>query len=87
MSNSSLSGLQLAAALAEGVYRRNTSDFGVNAQLDLDISDPAARDPLQSLVDPDTKKFQQFNTDVGGDGVRYFYTNRGFCASVVFKNG
>jgi hypothetical protein len=77
MTNTNLSGVQLAAALAEQVYRRNSNDIPVT------LTELGATPLTVTPADPN-----QFATDRSTvDNATYYYTPRGFVGEVVQKDG
>ncbi|MCC6780860.1 MAG: hypothetical protein IT537_30160 [Hyphomicrobiales bacterium] len=76
MANNQLPEIQLAAALAEEVYRRNLKDIPIKLA-DLGVT-PRDFDQLTG--------FQRVDGSDSGGGV-YYYTNRGFVGEVVVKAG
>lgn len=91
MAAKNLGGVKLAAALSEQVYRRNVHDWGIDLGADLVLGN---RQLINSELNPDTANNLNLNRFTGSsgrsieaDGTRYFYTERGFVAMVVQKDG
>jgi hypothetical protein len=74
MSSADLSGIQLAAALAEEVYRRNPNDLPITLA-NLTGTSAVPLDPPPGL-----------SVAAGADGSIYYYSSRGFVGQVVLKD-
>jgi len=75
MPNTNLTELQLVAALAEEIYRRNADDIPITLD-DLGVA----------AVNSSTLGSIAGLTDVAGSGAIYYYSSRGFVGEIV-ENG
>jgi hypothetical protein len=71
MAGAALTQLQLAAALAEQIYRRNANDLPIQPGDDLNVQGVAVGN------------LNGFATSETSDGLTYYYTARGFVGQVV----